>query len=101
MVRVIGMTSNSRGVLLLGASLLVIAFAGMSTISGTGWAIPMATLLSGILFILIFSFMTFSEDRNRGSTPIKSNKGSVGENIDSEQDDLPDPNDVGIDLPML
>ena len=65
------MTGNSRFILFLGASLLVIAFAGMSTVSGDGWVIPMATLLSGILLILVFSFITIKEDSKRGSTPFK------------------------------
>ena len=34
LVRDIGMTSNSRGILVLGASLLMIAVFGMSTMSG-------------------------------------------------------------------
>ena len=59
------MTGNSRYILLLGASLLVVAFAGMSTVSGDGWVIPMATLLSGILLILVFSFITIKQESER------------------------------------
>mgnify|MGYP004137180613 CR=1 FL=1 len=95
------MTSNSRGILVLGASLLMIATLGMSTISGTGWVIPMATLLSGIFLILVFSFITISEDRQRGSTPVGNSRGNVSENIESNAEDLPDPNDSGFDLPIL
>ena len=95
------MATNSRGFLLLGAVLLMVAFAGMSTVSGTGWILPMATLLSGILFILIFSVMTISEDSKRGSTPVSSSKGGKMEQIDSESDDLPDPRDSGFELPIL
>ena len=95
------MTSNSRGILLLGASLLVVAFAGMSTVSGTGWIIPMATLLSGILLILVFSFITISEEANKGSTPTSNKKGNAVENIESGAEDLPDPNELGFELPIL
>ena len=95
------MATNSRGFLLFGAVLLMVAFAGMSTVSGTGWILPMATLLSGILFILIFSVMTISEDSKRGSTPVSSSKGGMMEQIDSESDDLPDPRDSGFELPIL
>ena len=95
------MTSNSRGILLLGASLLVVAFAGMSTVSGTGWIIPMATLLSGILLILVFSFITISEEAKKGSTPISNKKGNTVENIESGIEDLPDPNELGFELPIL
>ena len=95
------MATNSRGFLLLGAVLLMVAFAGMSTVSGTGWILPMATLLSGILFILIFSMMTISEDSKRGSTPLSSSNGGKIEQIDTESDDLPDPRDSGFELPIL
>ena len=79
----------------------MLAFAGMSTVNGTGWILPMATLLSGILFILIFSVMTISEDSRRGSTPISSANGGKQEQMDSEPDDLPDPRDSGYELPIL
>ncbi|MBS83651.1 MAG: hypothetical protein CMA90_00645 [Euryarchaeota archaeon] len=95
------MTSNSRGILVLGASLLMIAALGMSTMSGTGWVIPMATLLSGIFLILVFSFITFTEEKQRGSTPVGNSKGNVSENIESDAEDLPDPNDAGFELPIL
>ena len=86
---------------MLGASLLMIAALGMSTMSGSGWVIPMATLLSGIFLILVFSFITFTEDKQRGSTPVGNSKGNVSENIDTSTEDLPDPNDSGFELPIL
>ena len=95
------MTRNSRGILVLGAALLMVAALGMSTISGTGWVIPMATLLSGIFLILVFSFITISEDKQSGSTPVSNKQGAPQENIESKAEDLPDPNDSGFDLPIL
>ena len=95
------MTGNSRYILFLGASLLVIAFAGMSTVSGDGWVIPMATLLSGILLILVFSFITIKEDSKRGSTPIKSEVKTSSNSLDTVSEDLPDPIEAGIELPIL
>ena len=95
------MTGNSRYILFLGASLLVIAFAGMSTVSGDGWVIPMATLLSGILLILVFSFITIKEDSKRGSTPIKSEVNTSSNSLDNVNEDLPDPTEAGIELPIL
>ena len=95
------MTGNSRYILFLGASLLVIAFAGMSTVSGDGWVIPMATLLSGILLILVFSFITIKEDSKRGSTPIKSEVKTSSNSMDAVSEDLPDPTEAGIELPIL
>lgn len=95
------MTGNSRVILLLGASLLVVAFAGMSTVSGSGWALPMATLLAGILFILIFSFMTISDEKGGGSTPVKSVKSQSSESFSETHENLPDPAESGIELPIL
>ena len=48
LVRDVGMTSNSRAILVLGASLLMIAVFGMSTMSGTGWVFPMAAQRAGV-----------------------------------------------------
>ncbi|MBJ62888.1 MAG: hypothetical protein CMB57_06490 [Euryarchaeota archaeon] len=95
------MTGNSRYILLLGASLLVVAFAGMSTVSGDGWVIPMATLLSGILLILVFSVMTIKQESERGSTPLSTSSQSKGNSVDNVADDLPDPVESGFDLPIL
>lgn len=95
------MTGNSRYILLLGASLLVVAFAGMSTVSGDGWVIPMATLLSGILLILVFSFITIKQESERGSTPLSTQSQSNGKSGDNVADDLPDPVESGFDLPIL
>ena len=95
------MTGNSRFILFLGASLLVIAFAGMSTVSGDGWVFPMATLLSGILLILVFSFITIKEDTKRGSSPIKSEAITSSNSLDTVSEDLPDPVESGIELPIL
>ena len=95
------MTGNSRYILLLGASLLVVAFAGMSTVSGDGWAIPMATLLSGILLILVFSVITIKQESERGSTPLSTALQPSAKSEGSVADDLPDPAESGFDLPIL
>lgn len=86
---------------MLGASLLVVAFAGMSTVSGDGWIIPMATLLSGILLILVFSVITIKQESERGSTPLSMSSQSLGKSVDNVADDLPDPAEEGFDLPIL
>ena len=95
------MTGHSRLILLLGASLLVIAFAGMSTVSGDGWVIPMATLLSGILLILVFSVMTIKQESERGSTPLSALTQNPAKSVETIAEDLPDPADSGFDLPIL
>ena len=95
------MASNSRGILLLGAVLMVAAAAGVSTTSGTGWIVPMTILLSIIFGILSFSVLTNRKEKTRGSTPLTIKTESSGKNIESSIQDLPDPNDAGFDLPML
>ena len=95
------MTGNSRYILLAGASLLVVAFAGMSTVSGDGWVIPMATLLSGILLILVFSVITIKQDSERGSTPLTVTSQSSSKSVENATNDLPDPVESGFDLPIL
>lgn len=95
------MTGNSRYILLLGASLLVIAFAGMSTVSGDGWIIPMAALLSGILLILVFSVMTIKQESERGSTPLSTASQKTVKSVEDVAVDLPDPVESGFDLPLL
>ena len=95
------MTGNSRYILLLGASLLVIAFAGMSTVSGEGWIIPMAALLSGILLILVFSVMTIKQESERGSTPLSTTSQNTVKSAEDVAVDLPDPVESGFDLPLL
>jgi len=93
--------SNSRGILLLGAVLMVAAAAGVSTTSGTGWIVPMTILLSIIFGILSFSVLTNRKEKTRGSTPLTIKTESSGKNIESSIQDLPDPNDAGFDLPIL
>lgn len=95
------MASNSRGILLLGAVLMVAAAAGVSTTSGTGWIVPMTILLSIIFGILSFSVLTNRKEKTRGSTPLTIKTESSGKNIESSIQDLPDPNDAGFDLPIL
>jgi len=93
--------SNSRGILLLGAVLMVAAAAGVSTATGTGWVIPMTILLSTIFGILSFSVLTNRKEKTRGSTPLTIRTESSGKHIESTTQDLPDPNDSGFDLPIL
>lgn len=95
------MASNSRGVLLLGGSAMIAVAAVSSTTHGKGWIVPMAILLSIILAILLFSTLTSSSDKIQGSTPINVRKQIHSENIESVTEDLPEPSESGIELPML
>jgi sensor domain CHASE-containing protein len=95
------MASNSRGVLLLGGGAMIAVAAVISTTSGKGWIIPMAILLSIILATLLFSTLTSSSERIQASTPIKVRKNTHSENIESVTEDLPEPSESGIELPML
>jgi hypothetical protein len=95
------MASNSRGVLLLGGGAMIAVAAVISTTRGKGWIVPMAILLSIILAILLFSTLTSSSDKIHGSTPINVRKQIHSENIEPVTEDLPEPSESGIELPML
>ena len=95
------MASNSRGILLLGAVVMIAATAAISANSGTGWIVPMTILLSIILVILSFSMLTSRDEAVRGSTPLSIKTENNNENIESGTENLPDPLDAGIELPIL
>ena len=97
----VGVASNSRGILLLGAVVMIAATAAISANTGTGWIVPMTILLSIILVVLSFSMLTAREENDRGSTPLSIKSDSHTSNIESSTEDLPDPIDVGIELPIL
>ena len=97
----VGVASNSRGILLLGAVVMIAATAAISANSGTGWIVPMTILLSIILVVLSFSMLTAREEKDRGSTPLSIKTDSKSVNIESSAEDLPDPLDAGIELPVL
>lgn len=80
---------------------MIAAAAIISTTSGKGWIVPMAIFLSIILGILLFSTLTSSTEKIHGSTPISAKANSSSQNIESATEDLPDPVDSGIDLPIL
>jgi hypothetical protein len=61
----------------------------------------MTILLSTIFGILSFSVLTNRKEKTRGSTPLTIKTESSGKNIESDTQDLPDPNDSGFDLPIL
>jgi len=86
---------------LVGAFLMLAGVTGISVTKGNDWILPIGILLVGVFFILVFSFLTFSNEYSGGSTPIKSEKGMGAKNIEQDADDLPDPLDSGIELPIL
>lgn len=95
------MASNSRVILLLGGGGMIAAAAIASANSGEGWIIPMAILLSIITAILVFSVLTSGSETMQGSTPFTSHKEVQTKSPESENEDLPDPTESGIDLPIL
>lgn len=95
------MASNSRGILLLGAILMVGTAAGVSTINGTGWIIPMTVLLSTIFGILSFSVLTNRKEKPRGSTPLSTETEGSDKYIEESTQNLPDPTESGFELPIL
>ena len=80
---------------------MIAVAAVISTTSGKGWIVPMAILLSIILAILLFSTLTSSSSKNHGSTPVKIRKQSNSQSMEPSAENLPDPIDSGIELPIL
>ena len=80
---------------------MIASAAIVSTNSGEGWIIPMAILLSIITGFLIFSVLTSGKVKSKGSTPFTSDKGIQSRELESVNENLPDPADSGIDLPIL
>ena len=80
---------------------MIAAAAIVSTNSGNGWIIPMAILLSTISVFLIFSLLTSEKIKSKGSTPFTSDKGIQSRELEQVTENLPDPADSGIDLPIL
>ena len=95
------MATNSRGILLIGAALMIGAAAGVSATQGSGWIIPMAILLSIIFGVLSFSMLTASEEKAKGSTPLSVKRKSSSKIIEQTSEDLPDPESAGLELPIL
>ncbi len=80
---------------------MIAAAAVVSTNSGDGWIIPMAILLSIITGFLIFSVLTSGKVKSKGSTPFTSDKSIQSRELESVNENLPDPADSGIELPIL
>ena len=80
---------------------MIAVAAVISTTSGKGWIVPMAILLSIILAILLFSTLTSSSSKKHGSTPVKIRKQSSSQSMEPSAENLPDPIDSGIELPIL
>jgi len=95
------MAANSRGILLGGAALILAISAITATRVGGDYTLPIALALIAILAILIFSIMMQNRDKEKGSTPLLNPSGNSTTNMSTEQDDLPDPRDSGIDIPIL
>lgn len=93
---------ESRVVLLGGALLILGASAGLATMKGNDFALPLSMLLAGVLMILGYSLMMQGKNADSNATPTTSS--NVGTSILLEEEgveDLPDPRDAGIDLPIL
>ncbi len=62
---------------------------------------PVGIMMAGFLFLLVFQLISFYKDDKRQSTPIAVQKNSITTHAEDTQEELPDPLDSGIDLPML
>jgi len=95
------MAANSRAILLAGAAVILVITAITATIDGGDYTLPIALALVAILALLVFSIMMQDKESEKGSTPLlTSNSNSVTNSL-TGQDDLPNPNDSGIDVPIL
>lgn len=92
---------DSKGVLLAGAVILLGAAAGISTLSGEGWVLPMSVLLGVIFAILLFALMLKSGEQQSGSTPTSISRNNSIQSDNSTGENLPDPSDAGLDIPIL
>ena len=93
---------ESRVVLLGGALLLLGAAAGLATMKGNDFALPLSMLLTGVLMILGYSLMMQGKNTEKNATPTTSSTGGTSILLDDGGvEDLPDPRDAGIDLPIL
>ena len=69
---------------------------------GNDFSLPLSMLLAGVLMILGYSLMMQGKNADSNATPTTSS--NVGTSILLEEEgveDLPDPRDAGIDLPIL
>jgi len=101
MVPTICMASNSRAILLLGAALVLLSTALATTAGGGDYTLPIALVLFVVLSLLVFSLIMQNKSQEKGSTPIGVSRDNSTLGIESEVDDLPNPSDSGIDIPIL
>ena len=101
MVQTKYVASQSRSLLFAGTLVMILGLAFISTMQGQGFILPMAVIFSLTFLFMFFSSMKNTEQEVRGSTPISTN--SVGSKLSIEKDneDLPDPENFGFDVPNL
>lgn len=95
------MSGTSKGVLLGGGLVLILVLALTSTQQGNGLIIPMGLIFILSLVFLLFTSLTNSEQKDRGSTPIKTEIQQGSNSIEEGFEDLPDPESFGFDVPNL
>ena len=78
------------------------AAAGLATMKGNDFALPLSMLLAGVLMILGYSLMMQGKNTESNATPTTSSTGGTSVLLEDDGiEDLPDPRDTGIDLPIL
>ena len=95
------MSGTSRGVLLAGGLAVILVLTLTSTQQGNGLIIPMGLIFILSLAFLLFTSLTNSEEKIRGSTPIKTEIQQGTNSIEESTEDLPDPESLGFDVPNL
>ena len=95
------MATNSRAILLGGAALILVVAAITATKGGGDYTLPLALALFAILALLVFSIMMQNREAEKGSTPLLASSSNSVVDVATKQDDLPNPTDSGIDIPIL
>ena len=95
------MATNSRAILLGGAALILVITAIAATKGGGDYTLPIAFALFAILALLVFSIIMQNRETEKGSTPLLAPSSNSFAKLSTEHDDLPDPTDSGIDVPIL
>ena len=95
------MAANSRAILLGGAALILAVTAITTTKGGGDYTLPIAFALFAILALLVFSIMLQNRESEKGSTPLLASSSNSIAKLSNEPDDLPDPLDLGIEIPIL
>lgn len=97
------MNIDSRTMVLLCAILMLATASGLATIQSEDYILPLSLLVGGVSILLFYSLLLNKRQLDVDSSTtiaVSSNQGTEMEYSD-EIKILPDPNEVGIETPIL